>query len=118
MVFHPALVQAQFGLHTNWLSCFTIDEQKLGLTQMQLIKYLESLNVESRPVWRPMHLQKLYQSFECIGGAVAEDLNAHGICLPSSSSLSIEDQQFVIESILHAHRSAPAISQSFPATGL
>ena len=101
--------QAAFGLHTNWLSCFLLDEERLGLTQYQLIKYLDSLNIESRPVWRPMHLQKLYESYECIGGGVAEELNRRGVCLPSSSSLSIEDQQFVIDSIRTAHRDAPTI---------
>src|SRR5690606_13690334 len=50
--------QAPYGLHTNWLSCFLIDEEKFGLTQHQLISHLEELNIESRPVWRPMHLQK------------------------------------------------------------
>ena len=96
--------QAKYGLHTNWLSCFLIDEQKFGLNQLQLIQHLEGLNIESRPVWRPMHLQKLYAGYECIGGSVAEDLNRRGICLPSSSSLSLEDQQFVINSILAAPR--------------
>jgi pyridoxal phosphate-dependent aminotransferase EpsN len=99
--------QAPFGLHTNWLSCFLLDEKKFGLTQLQLIKYLDSLNIESRPVWRPMHLQKLYEGYECIGGAVAEELNRRGICLPSSSSLSLEDQQFVIDSIFAAHHDGP-----------
>jgi pyridoxal phosphate-dependent aminotransferase EpsN len=110
--------QAPHGLHTNWLSCFLIDEDRLGLTQYQLISHLEELNIESRPVWRPMHLQKLYAGYECIGGTVAEDLNRRGICLPSSSSLSLEDQQVVIEAILTAQREAAALRRKYPATGL
>ena len=51
----------------------------------------------------PMHTQKLYESCECIGGAVAEDLHRRGVCLPSSSSLAEEDQQFVIDRIREAH---------------
>jgi pyridoxal phosphate-dependent aminotransferase EpsN len=97
--------QAPYGLHTNWLSCFLIDEQKLGLNQTQLIKHLEAANIESRPVWKPMHTQKLYSGYECIGGAVAEDLNRRGICLPSSSFLTPEDQQRVIDAILAARPS-------------
>ena len=50
-----------------------------------------------------MHLQKLYQGYETIGGAVAEDLNRRGICLPSSSSLSEEDQARVIARVREAH---------------
>ena len=98
--------QAFYGLHTNWLSCFLIDRAQFGMSQAELIKYLDAANIESRPVWKPMHTQKLYQNFECIGGAVAEDLNDRGICLPSSSSLTVEDQQFVIDRIRDAHRTS------------
>jgi pyridoxal phosphate-dependent aminotransferase EpsN len=89
--------------HTRWLSCFLIDEKQFGLPAADLIRFLEAANVESRPVWKPMHTQKLYQGFECIGGAVAEDLNRRGICLPSSSCLTGEEQQFVIDRVREAH---------------
>jgi pyridoxal phosphate-dependent aminotransferase EpsN len=95
--------QADYGVHTNWLTCFLIDPQKFGLTQVQLIDFLKHANIESRPIWKPMHTQKLYEKAECIGGAVAEDINARGICLPSSSSLTPEDQQFIIDRIREAH---------------
>lgn len=110
--------QATFGLHTNWLSCFLLDDAKFGLTTFQLIKHLETLNIESRPVWKPMHTQQLYRSYECIGGAVAEDLNRRGICLPSSSSLTEEDQQLVIAEIARAHENAASLRSAYPATGL
>ncbi|MHB8524260.1 MAG: DegT/DnrJ/EryC1/StrS family aminotransferase [Limisphaerales bacterium] len=89
--------------HTRWLSCFLIDELKFGMSRLELVRFLDAANVEARPVWKPMHTQKLYQGYECIGGAVAEDLNRRGICLPSSSSLSEADQQFVIETVRRAH---------------
>lgn len=95
--------QADFGFHTNWLSCFLIEPGKLGLTQQQLIDFLKAANIESRPVWKPMHTQRLYQHAACVGGAVGEDINARGICFPSSSSLPIEDQEFIIERIREAH---------------
>ncbi|MDX1953660.1 MAG: DegT/DnrJ/EryC1/StrS family aminotransferase [Verrucomicrobiota bacterium] len=95
--------QAPYGIHTNWLSCFLIDESRFGLSQASLIQFLDAANVESRPVWKPMHTQKLYKQYECIGGDVAEDLNLRGICLPSSSSLTRADQDFVIERIREAH---------------
>lgn len=109
--------QAPWGLHTNWLSCFLIDPAKFGLSQMQLIRHLETLHIESRPVWKPMHTQKLYQRFECEGGAVAEDLNHRGICLPSSSSLTVEDQHVVIDAIWDAHRTHRVLAQRLPASG-
>ena len=79
--------QAPYGLHTNWLSCFLIDEKKFGCSRDELIRALDAANIESRPVWKPMHLQPLYASCERYGGEVAEDLFRRGICLPSSSSL-------------------------------
>ncbi len=95
--------QADYGLNTNWLSSFLINEQQFGLTQVQLIEFLKQANVESLLVWKPMHTQKLYEKAECVGGKVAEDINARGICFPSSSSLSLEDQEFIIARIREAH---------------
>jgi dTDP-4-amino-4,6-dideoxygalactose transaminase len=58
------------------------------------------------------HLQKLYQGYECVGGQVAEDLNRRGICLPSSSCLTEDEQQFVIECIREAHQGKSGIRKS------
>jgi pyridoxal phosphate-dependent aminotransferase EpsN len=91
--------QAPYGLHTNWLSCFLVDEARFGLNRDGLIRALDSANVESRPVWKPMHLQPLYASAECIGGAVAEDLFQRGICLPSSSNITEEELEHVIGAV-------------------
>ena len=91
--------QAPHGLHTNWLSCFLVDETESGISRDALISALDRADIESRPVWKPMHLQPLYRDCACHGGAVAADLFARGICLPSSSSLSDEDQSRVINSI-------------------
>ena len=90
--------------HSRWLSCFVVDESRFGMSAPDLIRYLEQANVESRPVWRPMHVQPLFASAERIGGQVAEDLNRRGICLPSSSSLSDADHQFVVDVIRSAYR--------------
>jgi pyridoxal phosphate-dependent aminotransferase EpsN len=88
--------QAPYGLHTNWLSCLLIDEQKFGCSRDDLIGALDAANVESRPVWKPMHRQPLYERCERYGGEVAEDLFRRGICLPSSSSLTEKDQLRVV----------------------
>jgi pyridoxal phosphate-dependent aminotransferase EpsN len=88
--------QATWGLHTNWLSVFTIDQARFGATRDEVIKALEAQNIESRPVWKPMHLQPIFHGVECIGGEVAEDVFRHGICLPSSSNMSDDDQARVI----------------------
>jgi pyridoxal phosphate-dependent aminotransferase EpsN len=98
--------QAPYGLHTNWLSCCLIDPKEFGTDQPGLLRALDDANIEARPVWKPLHTQKLYQKYECIGGAVAKDLNERGICLPSSSSLSLEDQEFIIDVIRRTQASA------------
>lgn len=98
--------EAPGRFHSYWLSCFLIDEEEFGMSAADLIRFLEAANVEARPVWKPMHLQPLYSSCERVGGEVAEDLNRRGICLPSSSSLSEEEQQFVIDCVREAHRAA------------
>jgi pyridoxal phosphate-dependent aminotransferase EpsN len=97
--------QAAYGRPTNWLSCFLIDSAQFGCTRNQLIGSLQQAGIESRPVWKPMHLQALFEDCESIGGAVAEDLFNRGICLPSSSSLSLDDQARVIECVQTAARS-------------
>jgi pyridoxal phosphate-dependent aminotransferase EpsN len=91
--------QAPYGLHTNWLSCFLIEEQEFGCSRDELIRFLDAANIESRPVWKPMHLQPLYAGCARYGGEVAEDLFRRGICLPSSSSLSLEDQLYVVNHV-------------------
>ena len=100
--------QAPYGLHTNWLSCFLVDAQKLGCSRDGLIRFLDAANVESRPVWKPMHLQPLYSGCQVYGGSVAEDLFRRGICLPSSSNLSTAEQLYVINQIRGAASAKPA----------
>jgi pyridoxal phosphate-dependent aminotransferase EpsN len=89
--------QAPYGLHTNWLSCFLVDEDAFGASRDDLLRALAAADVEARPVWKPMHLQALYGSCPRVGGEVAEELFARGICLPSSSSLARDAQDLVID---------------------
>lgn len=95
--------QADWGMHTNWLSVFLVDEARLGVSRDTLVHALAAEDIEARPVWKPMHTQVLYASAERFGGAVAEELYARGICLPSSSDLGPEDQARVVGAL---HRAA------------
>ena len=91
--------QAAYGTHTNWLSCFLVTESEFGMNRDALLRFLDAQNIEARPVWKPMHLQKLYADAECYGGVVAEDIFRRGICLPSSSSLTADEQAWVIQAV-------------------
>ena len=84
---------------THWLSVFLVNEERFGCSRDGMIRALDSAGVESRPVWKPMHLQPVFASCEKFGGNVAEDLFRRGICLPSSSSLSMEDQLRVVNAV-------------------
>jgi len=92
--------QASWGRHTNWLSCFSVDERASGVSRDGIIEALAAQDIESRPVWKPMHLQPLFKDAPVYGGAVAEGLFKRGICLPSSSFLTPSDQQRVIDIIV------------------
>ena len=101
--------QAPYGLHTNWLSCFQVEEKLFGRSRDELIGLLDAAGIETRPVWKPMHLQPLYSSCRRFGGQIAESLFRRGICLPSSSSLTQSEQFYVISQVKAAWRaSSPA----------
>lgn len=76
-----------------WLSAITIDEnQTKGITRETLRLALEAENIESRPLWKPMHLQPIFSSYPYYGGTIAKDLFENGLCLPSGSNLTDSDR--------------------------
>ena len=80
---------AYFSNH--WLSAITIDPEKAGFTCEHLRVELLKEQIESRPLWKPMHLQPIFQDAEYLGNGVAEKLFVNGLCLPSGSNLTVED---------------------------
>ncbi len=91
--------EANYGYATRWLTCITIDPQAFGGNREQLRLALLEQQIESRPVWKPLHIQPIFAECPCFGGAVAEDLFARGLCLPSGSNLTNEDLKTVISQI-------------------
>jgi dTDP-4-amino-4,6-dideoxygalactose transaminase len=76
-----------------WLSTILIDPIKSnGITRETLRLALEAENIESRPLWKPMHLQPIFEKYPYYGSTVAETLFENGLCLPSGSNLSAEDR--------------------------
>lgn len=84
----------------HWLSAIVIDEEKAGFNREQLRLALDSKNIESRPLWKPMHLQPIFESAPYFGGNVAEELFKNGLCLPSGSNLNEEDLERIKNVIL------------------
>lgn len=91
--------EAEWGRHTRWLTCVTINPSTRGSDRETIRTHLESLNIEARPVWKPMHLQPLYSGYEIVGGKVADELFDLGLCIPSGSNLENEDRHRVVEAI-------------------
>ena len=86
-----------------WLSAITIDATKTnGITAETLRLALEAENIESRPLWKPMHLQPIFEKYPYYGTTIAEQLFKNGLCLPSGSNLTDEDRErisMVIKSV-------------------
>lgn len=76
----------------HWLSCIVIDPSIAGFSSSSLRLELEKSNIESRPLWKPMHLQPVFESSPYYGATVSKDLFANGLCLPSGSNLTSDDK--------------------------
>lgn len=83
----------------RWLTCIVVDERALGASREDLRLALAKEDIEARPVWKPLHLQPIFDGAPVRGGAVAEELFARGLCLPSGSNLSERDQARVVDVI-------------------
>ncbi|MFS0516512.1 DegT/DnrJ/EryC1/StrS family aminotransferase [Nostoc sp. UIC 10607] len=95
--------ETSYGRATRWLTCLTIDPQAFGADREKIRLALAEQQIESRPVWKPLHLQPVFAECESVGGAVAEDLFARGLCLPSGSNLTYKDLERVINGIKAIH---------------
>jgi dTDP-4-amino-4,6-dideoxygalactose transaminase len=88
--------------HTNnsfsncWLSSITLND---STKVIPLIEFLEKFNIETRPLWKPMHLQPFYKNYDFIGNRTSDRLFQHGLCLPSDTKLLDEDIKFVISKV-------------------
>lgn len=88
----------------RWLTTLLIDPKRAGFDKDAVRLALERQNIESRPIWKPMNLQPVFQHALYYGGTVAADLFEQGICLPSSGSLSGEDIERVRECFHMLHQ--------------
>jgi len=95
--------EADYGVSNRWLTSLIIEEKITGISRNQIIKVLEKENIESRPVWKPMHMQPLYKECEYVKADyrdVSAELFENGLCLPSGSSLTEGEQGRIIDIIL------------------
>ncbi len=91
--------EATWGRHTRWLTCLLVDGNSFGASRDEIRVALEAENIECRPLWKPMHLQPLYENSLMYGGAVADQLFETGLCIPSGSSLTAGDRSRIMDLI-------------------
>lgn len=88
--------EAHGSFANRWLTCVTIDDMH-AKTREDIRVALEKENIESRPLWKPMHMQPIFKDAPYYGNGVSEKLFSRGLCLPSGSNLSDEDLLRVVE---------------------
>lgn len=81
----------------RWLSTFTLQTGSVLPEKIRL--HLETCNIESRPLWKPLHLQPVFKSYPYYGEKVSENLFLHGLCLPSGSNMQEEDLARVVKEV-------------------
>jgi dTDP-4-amino-4,6-dideoxygalactose transaminase len=105
--------EADYGRSNRWLTVILITPEEFGTDREAVRLALEAENIEARPVWKPMHLQPVFDvqgstaqgarhtgktiyPARMVGGAVSEDLFRRGLCLPSGTSMTNQDLERVI----------------------
>ena len=96
--------EAPYGRSSRWLSVLQVDPELFGATREEIRLALESSDIESRPVWKPMHLQPVFASARRVGGAVAERIFERGLCLPSGSQMTEDDLARVVDILIKCGR--------------
>jgi len=83
--------EAHYGQSSRWLTVILLDPEQFAASPEQVRLALEQENIESRPVWKPMHCQPVFAGARHVGGSVAESLFARGLCLPSGTAMDKKD---------------------------
>ena len=82
-----------------WLTAIVVDPSRAGFTSRELGDFLETRNIESRPLWKPMHMQPLYRKSKSFVNGIAEALFLNGLALPSGSAMDESDLERVVGAI-------------------
>jgi len=86
----------------HWLTCILVDPAKTnGITREDIRLAMEANNIDSRPLWKPMHLQPVFKDCPYYGNGVSDELFENGLCLPSGSNLTDEDRDRIIKTLLN-----------------
>lgn len=121
--------EAAYGTCSRWLTVILIEPSEFGASREVVRSALEEQNIESRPVWKPMHRQPVFHMIEAsdcsgnmkpnpscwparrVGGQVSDELFEKGLCLPSGTAMSAMDLDRVVEHIVRVHKQANRTSR-------
>ncbi len=104
--------EASYNRTNRWLTVILIDAAEFGIDREEVRKILESNNIESRPLWKPMHMQPVFKGSRFVGNGVAEDLFRKGLCLPSGTSMTDDDVDRVASIILQSRPRCSRVASS------
>jgi dTDP-4-amino-4,6-dideoxygalactose transaminase len=96
--------ETTFGKSNRWLTCITIDPQVTGKSTEAVRLALEAYNIETRPLWKPMHLQPVFRDFPAYVNGVSKKLFETGLCLPSGTAMTNEELAEIIDCFSKALR--------------
>ena len=91
--------EPKWSRSNRWLTCILIDPEKFGVSNEDIRLKLEEYNVESRPLWKPLHMQPVFKKYRIFGGEVSERLFKYGLCLPSGTAMKDSDIEFICKII-------------------
>jgi len=91
---------AAYGTPNWWLTCILVDPEDFGADRERIRLALEAEDIESRPTWKPLHLQPVFAGAPTVGGDACASIFERGLCLPSGSGLSEDDLARVVEVVL------------------
>ena len=98
--------EAPWGRSSRWLTCIQVESGLFGADPETIRLALEAQDIESRPLWKPMHLQPIFEEYEKVGGEVSGSLFQKGLCLPSGSALTEVDLTRVCDAVNQVHEAA------------
>jgi dTDP-4-amino-4,6-dideoxygalactose transaminase len=96
--------RADYGEPNHWLTCVTVDPEQFGSDRETIRLALEAADIESRPTWKPLHLQPLFSGQRVVGGPVCADVFRRGLCLPSGSALTDDELARITDIVLSQAR--------------
>jgi dTDP-4-amino-4,6-dideoxygalactose transaminase len=93
-------IEASGSFSNRWLTTILIDSAKARINREDVRLRLQEENIETRPLWKPMHLQPVFKGAPAYTSGVSEELFDQGLCLPSGSNLSTDDLELVTDNII------------------